>query len=69
MGVNLTLQHMADDLIAIEALQLFDKSPGNQVWLHHGGPLEKPLCTNSLIAKTEIGVCCGCGLIQSALME
>ncbi len=40
--VNLTLQHMdTDDLITIEALQLFDKSPSNQVRLHHGGPLEK----------------------------
>lgn len=40
--VSLTLQHMVNNLIAAaEALQLFDKSPGNQVWLHHGGLLWK----------------------------
>lgn len=54
--MNPTLQHMVCDLITIEALQLFDKSPRSQVWLHHGGPLEKSLSINSLIAKTEIDV-------------
>ena len=60
----------ADGLFTtVEASQLFDESPGNQLGLHRGGQLEKPQRANSLITETEMYVCCGRGLIQSALME
>lgn len=58
---------MVGHLITIEALQLFDNLQATRCDSIMVVCWKKSLCTNSLIAKTEIDVCHGCRLIQ--LME
>lgn len=62
-----TLHHMVDGLITIiEALHLFEKSPSNQVWLHHGVHWRG---LGAQTATMEMYVYSRHGLIQSVLMK